>query len=399
MFVRLAPLSALLARRSVLLLGPRQTGKSTLLRQVLPDATFVDLLDSAQFRALAARPERLAELIPPRVQGQGSEPPRLVIVDEVQKVPRLLDEAHRLLHSDPGLRFVLTGSSARRLRAAGTNLLGGRATRLILHPLIAPERRSDPAHLISFDAALRWGGLPSVVRSTDPRADLLDYVGLYLQEEIRSEGLTRSLEAFSRFLEVAATMNAEQVVFAKVAQDAEVPARTVRDYFDVLTDTLIGHSLPPFRGTSARKAVATAKFYFFDTGVAHALAGRATLPAGSVEYGRAFEHQVCIELLAAQGYLRWDARICFWRTLSQLEVDFVVERAGQALIGVEVKATHRIEARDLKGLRALRSEFPAMRAVVVCREPWERRTEDGIEILPVELFLKCLWSGGLSPTE
>lgn len=395
MFQRIAPLAQLLARRSVLLLGPRQTGKSTLVRQALPDALELDLLDGSLHRRLLARPEQLADLV--RAHPVGSDGLRRVAIDEVQKIPALLDEVHRLLSKDPALRFVLTGSSARRLKVAGTNLLGGRATRLLLHPIISAERATDPGHPVDFDAALRWGGLPPVLRSTDPRADLLDYFGLYLQEEVRAEGLSRSMQAFTRFLEVAAAVNAEQVVYARVAQDAEVPARTVRDYFDVLEDTLVGHSLPPFRGTTTRKAVATAKFYFFDVGVAHALAGRGPLAPATREYGQALEHMVCIELLAALGYHRLDGQLRFWRTLSQIEVDFVVERAGRPLLAIEVKATRQVEHRDLKGLRALREEFPDLPCLVVAHEPLPRRTEDAIDILPVQTFLDRLWRREILP--
>ncbi len=395
MYQRIAPLAALVARRSVLLLGPRQTGKSTLVHQAIPDALTLDLLDSALYRQLSARPERLADLV--RAQVPAPDGRRRIAIDEVQKIPQLLDEVHRLLSTDPTLRFVLTGSSARRLKVAGTNLLGGRATRLVLHPLVSAERKTDPAHPVDFDTALRWGGLPAILRSPDPRADLLDYVGLYLQEEVRAEGLSRSMQAFTRFLEVAAATNAEQVVYARVAQDAEVPARTVRDYFDVLEDTLIGHSLPAFRGTTARKAVATAKFYFFDVGVAHALAGRGSLAPATREYGQALEHTVCIELLAALDYQRFDGRLTFWRSLSQLEVDFVVERAGRALMALEVKSTRQVENRDLKGLRALREEFPGLPCLVVAQESLPRRTEDGIDILPIQTFLDRLWRGEILP--
>lgn len=397
MFQRVAPLARLLTRRSVLLLGPRQTGKSTLFRQALPGALELDLLNAALHRRLLARPEQLAELV--RAHPAGADGLCRVVIDEVQKIPELLDEVHRLISADPGLRFVLTGSSARRLKAAGTNLLGGRATRLRLHPLIAAERGTDPEHRVELGTALRWGGLPAIVRSPDPRADLLDYVGLYLQEEVRAEGLARSMQAFARFLEVAATVNAEQVVYARVAQDAEVPARTVRDYFDVLTDTLIGHSLPPFRATPSRKAVATSKFYFFDTGVAHALAGRGELPPASREYGQALEHLLCIELLAALDYLRFDGQLTFWRSLSQLEVDFVVQRGGRPLVAIEVKATRQVERRDLRGLRALREDFPDLPCVVVANEPLPRRTEDDVDILPVEVFLDRLWRGAVLPRE
>ena len=364
----------------------------------MPDALLIDLLSSGVYRQLASRPERLEDMVRAHPVGPGGH--REVIIDEVQKVPALLDEAHRLIAADPTLRFVFTGSSARRLRAAGTNLLGGRATRLILSPIVTPERDTDPsvgAH-VSLEKALQWGGLPPILTSSDPRADLLDYVGLYLQEEIRAEGLSRSMQAFTRFLEVASAGNTAQIVFARVAQDAEVPARTVRDYFEVLEDTLIGHQLPAFRGTRKRKAVAASKFYFFDLGVAHALAGRFELQPGTREFGEALEHLVCVEVKAALAYQRVDASLAYWRSLSQLEVDFVIERSGRPLHAIEVKATRQVERRDLRGLRALREDFPELPCVVVSQEPLPRRTEDGIDVLPVHVFLERLWAGRLWPT-
>ncbi len=292
-------------------------------------------------------------------------------------------------------RAVLTGSSARKLRRAGTNLLGGRATRLELFPLVHPERQSDPARPVSLGEALQWGGLPPMLLSSDPRSDLLDYVGLYLQEEVRAEGLVRANDAFARFLEVAATTNGEQVVFANVSRDADVPARTVREYYQILEDTLIGRLLPAHRGTSLRKAMASAKFFFFDLGVANALLGRFSLQAGAPEYGRALEHLVFCELRAFLSYHRSDARLTYWRSLSQLEVDFVVERRGKAVLAIGVKAASRVSGRDLRGLRALAEDVPNLKRIVVSQERLARVTEDGIRVMPVDVFLEELWAARL----
>jgi len=395
MFQRVLDLAALVRRKSALLIGPRMTGKSTLLRAIFPDAIYLDLLHSGTLRLLAARPERLEDMVRAAPAGRDATEPRVVVIDEVQRVPALLDEAHRLIEANAHLRFVLTGSSARKLRRAGTNLLAGRATRVALHPLVSPERHSDPDVPIPSHRALQWGGLPSVLRSTDPKADLIDYVGLYLQEEVRAEGLTRSFDAFSRFLEVAAATHGEQVRFSAVASDAEVPARTVREYYGVLEDTLVGHLLPPFRATATRKAMATARFYFFDPGVAHALLGRFDLREGTSEYGRAFEHRVFCELRAAIDYRRADARLAWWRSLSQMEVDFVVERRGQALLAIEVKASTSPSARDFRGLRAFAEDCPEARRIVVCRQPFPSRTDDAIDVWPLEHFERELWSGRL----
>lgn len=389
MYARALDLAALLRRRSLLLLGPRQTGKSTLLASQLPAAVRVDLLRADQYRQFSARPELLREVAREALR----QPQPMLVVDEVQKIPALLDEAHALIAAHPELRLVLTGSSARKLRRAGTNLLGGRAARATLHPIVHPERGSDPAHPCDLARAMALGGLPAVLQSPEPFADLLDYVGVYLQEEIRAEGIARHLDAFARFLEVAALANGEQVVFARIGNDAQVPPRTVADHYQVLQDTLIGFEVAPFRATPTRKAVATPRFYFFDVGVVHALTGRSVLPAAGTEVGRALEHALAVELRACIDYRNLAASLQYWRSLSQLEVDFVVVRGGKPLLALEVKATAHVEARDLRGLRAFAQDWPDVPRVVACREPLARRTEDGIAILPVSAFLDQLWAG------
>lgn len=391
MFTRVTPLPAALARKSVLLLGPRMTGKSTLLRQVLADALIIDLLQPAVHRELAARPERLADL----VRGARTDPhgQRIVVVDEVQKIPELLDEAHRLIESDPALRVVLTGSSARKLRRTGVNLLAGRAAPLQMFALCQPERASHPAVKVPLERALLHGSLPFALLDAEPARALHDYVSTYIEQEVLAEGLTRNYGAFARFLEVAAATNGEQVVFANIGRDAEVPARTVADYYQLLDDTLLGTTLPPFTATSARKAVTTAKFYFFDVGVAHALQRRTSLAPASPEWGKALEHLIYCELRAAISYQGlFDLRLSFWRSQTQHEVDFVVSAGREPLLGVEVKAARRIEKRDLRGLRALGEEFANMRRLVVCQATAESTLDDGTRILPIAAFLQHLWA-------
>jgi len=396
MFDRLVDLPSLAARKSMLFLGPRQTGKSTLATTTLKDALYVDLLDAAQFRTLAAHPEQLGDQVREHRRSLGSRR-AFVVVDEVQKLPSLLDEVHRLIEADPELRFVLTGSSARKLRTGGVNLLGGRAGLVRLHPIVYPELLTGFDPTAGVERAIRCGGLPSVLTSPDPRRDLLDYVGLYLQEEVRAEGLARSVPAFARFLEVAAATNGEQVVFASVASDAELPARTVRDYYQILEDTLVGHLLPAYRATPKRKAMASAKFYFFDVGVANALLGRTELRRGTPEFGRALEHYVLCELRAALDYLGAEARLSYWRSLSQLEVDFVLEAPGAAPVAIEVKGTGTVSRRDTRGLRALADDVVGLRRIVVCSERRRRLTDDGMEIFPLEEFLAALWAGSIVP--
>ncbi len=378
MFSRILDLTGDLTRRSVFLFGARQTGKSTLLRTAYPDARFVDLLEADTFRALSFRPESLRESLRPT--------DALVLIDEIQKLPRLLDEVQLLVDRDKARRFVLTGSSARKFRRSGANLLGGRARVRELLPLAWPEYGAE--HL---DRVLRVGSLPGVLLSPDAYDDLRDYVGVYLAEEIRAEALARSIEAFSRFLSVAAHANGTQVNYTKVGNDAQVPPRTVREFFRVLVDTLVGYELPPYQAIHSRKPVATSKFYFFDLGVAHALQGVREVPLGSEAFGRALEHLVANELRAYLAYRRRDEPLTFFRTTSQLEVDFVV---GDR-VAIEVKGSGRTSDRDTRGLRALAEDVKLARKLVVCTESNRRRLDSGVEVVPVREFLDELWSDAL----
>jgi predicted AAA+ superfamily ATPase len=379
MYRRILDLSSLLRETSIFLFGPRQVGKSTMLRTAFPEATYVDLLEADTFRELSARPETLRQTLPP---GQ-----RLVIVDEVQKLPGLLDEVHLLIERNRQLRFILTGSSARSLKRGRANLLAGRAWTCRLHPLVAPEVEHGRLH-----DRLERGSLPAVLDSSSPREMLRAYVGTYLQEEILAEGLSRNLGNFSRFLEVAALTNGEQVNFTAVGSDAGVPPRTVREYYRVLEDTLVGHQLPAFGRTLRRKPVATAKFYLFDVGVANALVRRWEVPERSESHGRALEHLVFLELRSYLDTRRSEETLTFWRTRTGLEVDFVI---GDR-IGIEVKAGGHVTRRDTHGLLALAEEVDLKRRIVVATERQRRLTDDGVEVVPVEDFLRDLWGGALA---
>jgi predicted AAA+ superfamily ATPase len=359
------------------LFGPRQTGKTKLLRQGFPAARYYNLLEADVFRDLSLRPELIRERL-------GSAE-KLVIIDEVQKLPVLLDEAQTMIDRDRELRFLFTGSSARKLRRGGANLLGGRAWVSRLHPLVAPELDFG-----SLDSRLNRGGLPFIFNSPEPEEELNTYIGTYLMEEIQAEGAVRSIESFSRFLPVAALANGEQVNFTEIGNDCQVPPRLVREYVQVLEDTLVGHLLEPFQKTKKRKPVATAKLYLFDVGVANALMKRGPVEPGSESFGRALEHQIYLELRAFLDYSRlteWP--LTYWRTTSKIEVDFV---AGDS-VGVEVKARPFISRRDYKGLLALAEEVPLKRKVVVCLEREPRRTSEGIEVMPITHFLRELWAG------
>jgi predicted AAA+ superfamily ATPase len=378
MYKRVLPLKELLKHRSLFLLGPRQTGKSTLARQTFPNAAYYDLLEADTFRELSARPELLRQTLSPQQE--------IVVVDEIQKLPSLLDEIQILIDRNRKLRVLLTGSSARKLKRGAANLLGGRAWMCRLHPLVSPELNHE-----RLSDRLNRGSLPSVIDSVDFQQDLKSYVGTYLQEEIRAEGLTRSIENFSRFLEVAGLTHGEQVNFTSVGSDAGVPPRTIREHYQILEDTLIGYQLPAFQETVKRKPVATAKFYFFDVGVANTLRRAGFVTEGSDSYGRALEHLVFLELRSFLDYQRRDEGLTYWRSRSQFEVDFVM--GGK--VAIEVKAKPRVSARDYKGIVALGEEVALERRIVVCNERRRRRSDDGVEIMPPMEFLKELWAGAI----
>jgi len=285
---RLLDLSRLVAKKSHFLFGPRQTGKTFLIRRSLPDALIYDLLDSATDLALSRSPERIGEEL--------GDVNRTVVIDEIQRLPGLLNEVHRLIEAR-GTRFLLTGSSARKLRRGGVNLLGGRARTKQMHPLTARELGT----YFELERALGHGLLPSIYFSDDPQADLAAYTGAYLQEEIVAEGASRNVPAFSRFLHVAALYNATIVNFTNVASDAQVPRTTVYEYFEILRDTLVLHELPAWKRSKKRKPIASSKYYFFDVGVVGALQGRTFRPR-TPEYGQALETYIMHELTCWRDY-------------------------------------------------------------------------------------------------
>jgi len=377
-FVRYLSLQGLLKHSSLFLFGPRQTGKTTFLEQAFPHARFYNLLDLRLFRQLSAHPEDLRQTL--------KEKDRLIIVDEVQKLPAILDEIQTVIDQGKERRFILTGSSARKLMRGRANLLGGRALICKMHPLVYPE---FDAH--DLNRRLCYGSLPGVYLSDIPEELLYAYAGTYLKEEIQAEGIARNIQSFSRFLEVAALTNGQVVNFSKVGSDSQVSPRTVQSYYEVLSDTLVGTLLPPFRLGKGRKAVSTPKFYFFDVGVVNALKGRFEIVPRTAEYGQALEHLVFLELRAYLDYHRLKSKLSYWRTYTNLEVDFIL---GNAL-AIKVKATGRVHESDLAPLRALNTEIQSMQRLVVSQESMERVTSDGIEIVPVESFLRRLWDGNL----
>lgn len=373
---RAIDLPVLLAQKSHFLLGPRLTGKTFLITHQLPHVRLYNLLDTATYLALSQDPGRIAQEITPGT--------RSVVIDEIQRLPLLLNEVH-LLIEQRGLTFLLTGSSARKLRQGGVNLLGGRARIRRLHPLTSHElgERFDLAR------AAHAGLLPSIYFSSDPDADLEAYAGAYLQQEIVSEGATRNVPAFSRFLRVAALCNGTIVNFTNLASDAQVPRTTVYEYFEILKDTLILHELPAWRQRAKRKPIVSSKFYFFDVGVVRWLQKR-QFRQGTPEFGEAFETLLLHELLAYRDYRAGDP-LHYWRSTSGFEVDFLI---GDHT-AVEAKAKPNLSPQDLRSLHAIADEHRFKRLLCVSLEA-RPRTVGAIQVLPWRHFLQALWSGEFS---
>ena len=331
------------------------------------------MLDTATFLSLSQDPSRLAQEIGPHE--------KVVVIDEIQRLPTLLNEVH-LLIEERGIRFLLTGSSARKLRRGGVNLLGGRARTIYMHPLTAGELGEH------FDLmrGLRRGFLPSIYFSDDPEADLAAYAGTYLQEEIAAEGAARNIPAFSRFLKVAALCNGTMINFTNIANDAQVPRTTVHEYFQILRDTLLLHEIPAWRKSKKRRPIRTSKYYFFDVGVVGHLQGRRPTPK-TREFGEAFETFMAHEIVSWRDYRSGD-EVCYWRSASGYEVDFVI---GDHT-AVEVKAKENVSPGDLRSLRALAEENKLKRYVCISLEPRARRIS-GVTVLPYREFLAELWDG------
>ena len=364
--------------------GPRQAGKTTLLRQRYPDARWTDLLKSDEFRRYVTHPELLRQ----EIEAEGAYTGRQVVIDEVQKVPTLLDEVHWLLENR-GVHFALCGSSARKVRRGAANLLGGRALRYELRGLTSSEIGAD----FDLDRMLNYGYLPRMYEAVRPRRLLDAYVADYLREEVAAEGLVRNLPAFADFLDAAALSDGEMVNFTNIARECGVSSPTAKGYFGILEDTLLGRWLPAYRRRRKRRLTIAPKFYFADVGVVNRLARRGEMSPGSPLYGKAFENWVFHELGAFVSYRDIDAELSYWRLPSGIEVDFVL---GDMDVAIEAKSSARVTRNHLKGLRTIIDEHPEIRRrIVVCLEPRARRTEDGIDILPAKTFAQHLWTGNL----
>ncbi len=359
--------------------GPRQTGKSTLLKQAYPDALWIDLLRSEEFRRYLQNPERLREELSAKQVDQ-------VVIDEVQKVPALLDEVHWLVENG-GPNFALCGSSARKVKRGAANLLGGRAVRYELCGLSAAEIGTD----LDLDRLLNHGYLPRVYLSERPGRLLNAYVSDYLREEVVAEALVRNTAIFGEFLALAALTDTEQVSYSNIAREAGISGPTVKTYFEILEDTLLGRWLHPYRRRPKRRVSASSKFYFADVGVVNHLARRGTLSPRSESYGKAFENWVHHELTAYAAYSESFADLSFWRLTTGVEVDFIV---NDMVLAVEAKATAKVADHHLRGLRELAKDHAEVRQrVVVSLETRSRKTNDGILILPASEFVESLWEG------
>ena len=375
-------------RQSAFLWGARRTGKSTFLRAAFPGSLSFDFLRTDLLLAFTTRPALLRERLLAQPPSALALP---VILDEVQKVPAILDEVHGLIE-EHGLRFVLCGSSARKLKRGRANLLGGRAWRYEMLPLVSAEfpRADEKEGGIDLLRALNNGLIPSHYLSGNPRKSLDAYVRDYLKEEVFDEGLTRNMPAFSRFFEALGYCHGELVNHANIARDCGVDAKTVKEYFRILCDTLLGRFVLPYKKRQERQVIGKApKFYLFDVGVAGAVAKRRIVDTRGDLFGRAFEHLVFMELVAHASYSELGYDIHFWRTKGGAEVDFVLA-SGE--IAIEVKGTSRVDDRDLRSLRLFGETHRPRSSIVVCNESAER-VVDGIRIIPWRSFFQELWEG------
>lgn len=371
-------------RQSAFLWGPRKVGKSTYLKSAFPESIVFDFLKTDLMLDFTRRPALLRERLLARESEHLRQP---VILDEVQKVPAVLDEVHWLIENR-GLCFILCGSSARKLKRGRANLLGGRAWRYEMFPLVT--RELGPTEELDLLRILQRGTVPDHYGSEEYARSLDAYVRDYLKEEVFAEGLTRNFPAFTRFFDAIGTSHGELTNYANIARDCGVDAKTVKAYYEILVDTLLGRFVEPYASRRSRQVISRApKFYLFDVGVAAAVTRRTLEETRGEAFGRAFEHFILTELAAHASYSGLDYPIRFWRTKSGLEVDFVL---GDGEVAVEVKGSTRVDARNLRGIRAFIEEHSPRQAYVVCTEPSERLVQ-GIRVAPWQDFLQRLWAG------
>jgi uncharacterized protein len=357
--------------------GARQTGKSTLLKAIFAEALWFDLLLADVYERLLRNPTLLREtvLANPHI--------KTVIIDEIQRIPELLNEIHWLI-VNTSTRFIMSGSSPRKIIRTQTNLLGGRSLRYELYPMVSAE-------IPDFDLlkALNDGLLPKHYLTANPKRLISAYIGNYLKDEIASEAQIRKVNIFSRFLEAAAFSNGEMVSYTNIATECGVSAPTIASYFQILEDTLIGRFVPVYQKKPKRRVIQAPKFYFFDVGIVNFLIKRGKIEFKSEAFGHAFEHFIYQELHAHSHYSSADYSISYWRTASQIEIDFVL---GQNKVAIEVKSSDRISEKHLRGLKAFMEEYEVEKAIMICTEPMTR-IHNGIHIMPWQVFLQKLWEG------
>jgi len=371
-----------LGNESAFLWGPRQTGKSTLLKKLYPDAPYFDLLLTDEYNRFLRNPSLLKEIL----IATGSLKP--VIIDEIQRIPALLNEIHWLI-VNKNIQFILSGSSPRNILRSGGSLLGGRAMRYELYPLISAE-------IPDFDIlkALNSGLLPRHYLKTNTSKLLSAYIGSYLRDEIMAEAKLRNIISFSRFLETAAFSNGEIVNYSNIASECGVSSPTVKEYFQILEDTMIGRFLQSYQKRPKRRVILAPKFYYFDIGIANFLLKRGRIEQGSEAFGKAFEHFIYHEIYAHSCYSDLNYPMSYWRTASQIEVDFIL---GEHEVAVEVKSTNMVNPRHLKGLKSFAEEYKVKKLIVVSTDPYPRQI-DNIAVLPWQVFLQQLWAGDIIKT-
>lgn len=368
--------SPLEIRKSFFLFGPRGTGKTTWLRQHLPDALFINLLQSEPYNRLSANPGHLREMIPPEYNDW-------IIIDEIQRVPELLNEVHDLIEAKRHI-FILTGSSARALKRQGVNLLAGRALTYYMHPLTASEQ----ADAFQIEQSLRFGHLPARFGESDPGKYLKDYVQTYVREEVLQEGLTRNIGNFSRFLEIASFSQGSLINTSEIAREVHIQRTLAENYFSILEDLLIGVRIPVFTRKAKRRLVAHQKFYYFDAGVFRAIRPAGPLDSGAEVDGPALETLVFQELRAINDYLQYDYRIFFWRTKHGLEIDFILY-GPQGLLAIEIKRSPQLKTKDTRALKEFKKDYPPAQCYVFYGGSSRLYLED-ITAIPIQQALNSL---------
>lgn len=367
---------------SVFLFGARQTGKTTLLLKLFPNSKFYDMLETDVYERLRRNPSLLRQELASSVEGE------IVIIDEIQLIPELLNEVHWLI-TRQGLHFILSGSSARKLKRKGVNTLGGRAVRNVLYPLVSAE-------IPDFDLikAVNRGTLPTHYLATNERQlmkRLQAYVSVYLKEEIAAEALVRKLSSFNRFMEAAALTDGEMVNYNNIAQDCGVDAKTVKEYFSILEETLIGYMVPAFTRTVKRRLNQAPRFYYFDVSLPNYLLHRHQMQPGGDDFGHAFEHLMIQEIIAYLGYHDLDNALSYWHTYTGYEVDAIL---GDGKVAIEFKSCNEVQSKHLRGLKAFKEEHPDARLIIVSLDKTPRLFHD-VEVMPATNFLQKLWEGAI----